>query len=89
VYAKHWNYQSRARLATKAVLSPIVGGWEGDDQVGEKGQAEFGDGLAAPVVTGEGAIVPWQPWGVAPVGGCGRPADGVHPSPVLAKGTKW
>jgi hypothetical protein len=64
---------------------PLVDGWEGDDQVNQKGRAELGDGLAAPVVTGKGAIVPWQPCGVAPVGGCGRPANGVHSPPCLRR----
>jgi hypothetical protein len=89
MYDKRWSCRSRAQLAAKVALPPIVGGWEGDDQVGQKGQAELGDDLAAPVVTGKGTIVPWQPCGVAPVGGCVQPSNGVHSPPVLAKGTKW
>jgi hypothetical protein len=60
MYAKRWSPQSiaRARCADDVALPPIVGGWEGDDQVSEKGRAELGDGLAALVVMGKGAIVP-------------------------------
>jgi hypothetical protein len=63
LYAKRWSLRSIvwARRATEAALPPIVGGWEGDDLVGEKGWAKLGDGLAAPVVTGKGAIVPLRP----------------------------
>jgi hypothetical protein len=69
---------------------PIVGrGWVGEDQVGEKGWAKLGDGLVAPEVTGEGAINPWQPYLVAPVGSCEQPANGVHSPSMLTKGTKW
>ena len=31
-------------------------GWEGVDRAGGEGQAELGDGIAAPVVVGKGAI---------------------------------
>jgi hypothetical protein len=84
LYAKRWSPWSiaRTRRAAEVVLPPIVGrGWVGEDRVGEKGWAELGDGLAAPEVTGEGAIDPWRPYLVAPVSSCERPAGGVHSSP--------
>ncbi len=91
LYATRWSPWSiaLAQRAAEAALPPIVGGWEGDDQVGEKGWAKHCDGLDAPVVMGKGAIAPWQPCEVAPVGSCGQPADRVHSPAVLAKGTKW
>ncbi len=61
----------------------------GEDRVGKKGWAKLGDGLVTPEVTGEGAIDPWRPYLVAPVGICKRPADGVHSPPMLTKGMKW
>jgi hypothetical protein len=68
--------------ATKAALPPIVGrGWVGEDQVGKKGRAKLGDCLVAPEVMGKAAIDPWQPYLVAPVGGCKQPADGVLSPP--------
>ena len=33
-------------------------GWEGVDQAGGEQRAELGNGIAAPVVAGEGAINP-------------------------------
>ncbi len=50
----------------------------GEDRVSKKGRAKLGDGLVAPEVMGKGAIDPWQPYLVAPVGSCEQPADGVH-----------
>ena len=92
MYAKRWSPWSiaRARRAAGAALPPIVGrGWVGEDQVGKKGWAELSDGLVTPEVTGKGAINPWQPYLVAPIGGCKQPANGVHSPPMLTNGTKW
>ncbi len=67
----------------------------GEDQVGKKGWAELGDGLVATEVTGKGAIDPWRPYLVASVGGCERPADGVHSPPhahegnEVVRGMRW
>ncbi len=52
----------------------------GEDQVGKKGRAELGNGVAASVVAGEGAIDPYEQlygrvWGLPP--------------PMLAKGSRW
>jgi hypothetical protein len=52
----------------------------GEDRVGKKGWAELGNGVAAFVVAGKGAIDPYEPscghvWGLPP--------------PMLAKGTRW
>jgi hypothetical protein len=55
---------------------PIVRrGWVGEDRVGKKGWAKLGDGLVAPEVTGVGAINPWLPYLVAPVGSFEQPAN--------------
>ncbi len=71
----------KARHAPKAALPPIVGrGWMGEDRVGKKGWAELGDGFAASVVAGEGAIDPYER-------SCGR-VRGLLP-PMLAKDTRW
>jgi hypothetical protein len=87
LYAKSWSPWSIAWAlrAAEVALPPIVGGWEGYDQVGKKGWAELCDDLAAPVVMGKGAIDPWQPCGVALVGGCRGPANGVHSPPCLQR----
>ena len=67
--AKRWALQGKARPAAEAALPPIVGrGWVGEDQVGKKGRAKLGDGVAASVVAGEGAI---NPSGIPPMVRCG------------------
>jgi hypothetical protein len=69
VDAKCWLMHSKARHAAEAALPPIVGrGWVGEAQVGKKGRAELGDGIAASVVAGKGAI---DPSGIPPMVWCG------------------
>jgi hypothetical protein len=69
VNAKRCSLHSKARHAAKAALPPIVGrGWVGEDQVGKKGQAELGNGVATSVVAGKGAI---NPLGIPPMVRCG------------------
>ncbi len=59
--AKRWRLRGKARPAAKAAPPPIVGrGWVGEDRVRKKGWAELGDGVAASVVAGEGAINPYK-----------------------------
>jgi hypothetical protein len=76
-----WQEEYATGAANGIVLPPIVGrGWVGEDQVGKKGRAELGDGIAAAVVAGKGAIDPYKQscghvWGL--------------PLPMLAKGTRW
>ena len=66
--AKRWRLRGKARPAAKAALPPIVGrGWVGEDQVGKKGQAKLGNGVAASVVADEGAI---DPLGIPPMVRC-------------------
>jgi hypothetical protein len=86
LYAKRWSPRSIARHANEVGLPPL---WVGEDRVSKKGWAELGDGLVAPEVMDEGAIDPWRPYLVAPVGGCKQPADGVYSPPMLMKGTTW
>jgi len=79
--AKRCIPRDKARRAAEAALPPIVGrGWVGEDRVGKKGWAELGDGFAASVVAGEGAIDPYER-------SCGR-VWGLPP-PMLAKDTRW
>jgi hypothetical protein len=70
VNAKHCLPRSNARHAAKTALPPIIGRrWVGEDQVGKKGRAKLGDGIAASVVAGEGAI---NPLGIPPMVWCGQ-----------------
>ncbi len=61
-------------------LPPIVGrGWVGEDRVSKKGRAKLGDGVAASVLAGEGAINPYKRlcgrvWGLPPP--CSQRAQG-------------
>ena len=47
-------------------------GWEGVDRAGGEQQADLGDGIAASVVAGEGAI---DPADLSPIGWCGREGE--------------
>jgi hypothetical protein len=40
------------------IFTMVCGGWEGEDQAGDKGHAELSVGVAAPVVASESAINP-------------------------------
>ncbi len=67
--AKRLRLQGKARPAAEAALPPIIGrGWVGEDQVGKKGWAKLGNGIAASVVASEGAI---NPLGIPPMVWCG------------------
>jgi hypothetical protein len=63
--AKRCIPRDKARRAAEATLPPIVGReWVGEDPVSQEGWAKLGDGFAASVVAGEGAIDPYaQPPG--------------------------
>ncbi len=52
----------------------------GEDQVSKKGRAELGNGIAASVIAGKGAIDPYER-------SCGR-VWGLSP-PMLAKGLRY
>jgi hypothetical protein len=67
--AKLWRLRGKAWPAAKVALPPIIGrGWVGEDRVGKKGWAELGNGVAASVVAGKGAI---DPSGIPPMVRCG------------------
>ncbi len=69
VNAKRCLLHSKARLAAKASLPPIVGrGWVEEEQVSKKGRVELGNGVAASVVAGKGAI---NFLGIPPMVQCG------------------
>jgi hypothetical protein len=69
VNAKRSWLRSKAWHVAEAALPPIFGrGWVGEDRVGKKGRAELGDGIAASVVAGEGAI---NSLGIPPMVWCG------------------
>jgi hypothetical protein len=79
--AKRCIPRDKAWHAAKVALPPIVGrGWVGGDRVGQEGWAKLGNGFAASVVAGKGAIDPYKR-------SCGR-VWGLS-SPMLAKVTRW
>jgi hypothetical protein len=86
--AKCCQLRSKARRAANAVLPPIVRrGWVGEDQVGKKGWAKLGDGIAASVVACKGAIEPFAKWsdGLAWANGIGGAAGGPYSPPMVAE----
>jgi hypothetical protein len=86
VNAKRCSLRSKARHAAKAALPPIIGrGWVGEDRVGKKGWAELGNGIAASVVAGEGAI---DPSGIPPMIWCGWEVKD-EPSSAMAVLPLW
>ncbi len=85
-----------ARCSAAVAPPPVVVGREGVDQVGNEGQAELGNGIAASVVAGKGAIDPsgippmvwcgWEGWDQAGIEGQAKLGNGVAASVVAGKG---